>query len=903
VKGKEIREKFLKYFEQNGHQRLPSASLIPDDPTVLLTLAGMLPFKPIFLGVKAPTYRKITTVQKCVRMNDIENVGKTARHQTFFEMLGNFSFGSYFKKEAMVYALELLTKVFNLPLERLSFAVYHQDQEAYAIWRDTLGLPQEKIIRLGEDNNFWAAGPTGPCGPCSEIYYDLGAEVGCKKPTCAPGCDCDRFLELWNLVFVEFNRDENGVLSPLPAKNIDTGMGLERLAAVLQSVPTNFDTDLIKPVMDETLKLCETDTHPVSLKVVADHVRAATFLVGDGLLPSNEGRGYVLRRLIRRAVRHGQVLGIEKPFLARLSKVVVHLFKDAYPELLVHGDHIEKVVAMEEQSFLETLEKGIRVFKDLVLKYRDQQVIPGHEVFKLHDTFGFPIDLSVEIATEERLGIDREGFEKCMLEQRERARAGGISVSDAKSKLPFLDLSGMRPTKFVGYEQGHTEAKIQKIFDEDKLVILDKSPFYPESGGQVADSGILTTHDRERLVTAVFGRTDSVILHQLESVDKLKVNDKVQLQIDLAKRGAVSAHHTATHLLQAALREVVSAQIKQSGSFVAPDRLRFDFNHSEGLTAPQIEKLEDFVNVAIKRGIELKTIETSLEEAQKMGATALFGEKYGKTVRVVMIDQISREFCGGTHVKNTGEISFFKILSESAVAAGIRRIEAVAGRAARVNIMLQGKNLRDQVFRLAHEYKLLQVEKAQFDLPQSLETGIFEIEKEELENLGSAVDQVDSSAVNKFLEHLRGRVEWLQDRNDNVRREIARKKRENAGQLVPKLIAGADDFGQAKSIVAAFDDFDMDTLRQLADWIAREIQSYAVLLASVMGSKVILLSVVSKDWVEKGLNAVELVNVVAAPCGGRGGGRKDKAEAGGKDPEKLKVALQIAKEWLKGKMS
>jgi alanyl-tRNA synthetase len=788
-------------------------------------------------------------------------------------------------------------------LERLSFAVYSQDDESFAIWRDVLGIPPEKIFRLGEDNNFWAVGNSGPCGPCSEIYYDLGEELGCKKPTCAPGCDCDRFLELWNLVFIEFNRNESGQLSPLPAKNIDTGMGLERIAAVLQGVPTNFDTDLIKPVIDETLKLCDTDTHPVSLKVVADHIRAATFLVGDGLVPSNEGRGYVLRRLLRRAVRHSKILGIEQSFLPRLSKVVVSMFKDAYPDLGAHGDYIEKVVAMEEQSFLETLEKGIRVFKDLVLKYRDQQVIPGQEIFKLHDTYGFPVDLSIEIAQEERLTVDREGFDKCMQEQRERARAGGISVSDVKSKLPFLDLSGMRPTKFVGYSQDHTEAKIQKIFEEDKVVVLDKSPFYPESGGQVADSGILSSHGQEKVVTAVFGRTDAVILHQLESIDSLKVNDKVQLQIDLAKRGAVSAHHTATHLLHAALRERISSQVKQAGSSVAPDRLRFDFNHPEGLTATQIEKLEEFVNAAVARGLEVKTIETGLEEAQKMGATALFGEKYGKTVRVVSIDEISQELCGGTHVKNTSEIGFFKIVSESAIAAGIRRIEAVAGSAARVNIMLQGKNLRDQVFRLAHEYKLLQVEKARFGLPQSLETGIFEIEKEELDNLGRAVDQVDSAAVNKFLEHLQGRVEWLQDRNDNVRREIARKKRENAVQLVPKLVAGADIYNAGKAIVASFDDFDMDTLRQLADRISREVQDHAVLLASVMGPKVILLAVISKNLVETGLNAVELVNVVAVPCGGRGGGRKEKAEAGGKEPEKLKVALQVAREWLKGKMS
>lgn len=903
MKGKDIREKFLKYFEKQGHKRLSSASLVPEDPTVLLNLAGMLQFKPIFLGLKSPKFKRVTTVQKCIRMNDIENVGRTARHHTFFEMLGNFSFGNYFKKEAMAFALELLIKVFNLPLERLRFAVYEKDDEAFNLWNKTHNIPQAKLYRLGKDNNFWSVGPTGPCGPCSEIYYDLGEEFGCKRPDCAPGCDCDRFLELWNLVFIEFNREENGKLAPLPSKNIDTGMGLERIASVLQGVTSNFDTDLILPIIEETQKMCSREEHPISLKIIADHIRAVTHLIADGVIPGNEGRSYVLRRLIRRAVRHGRVLGINEPFLARLSKVVVGSGRDVYPELAARADYVDKVVTLEEQSFLETLEKGIKVFRDLVLQYRDQKVIPGAEIFKLHDTYGFPYDLSKEIAQEEGLEVDQAGFEKAMQKQRERARSGGLAADSIKAKIQFLDLSHIKPTKYVGYQKSVEDTKVVRIFEDEKVVVLEKTPFYPEAGGQVADGGILINKDKEILVLGVYGRVGSVILHQVETVEGLKVGDKVKAQIDTAKRGHVQPHHTATHLLHAALRKVLGDQVKQAGSMVAPDRLRFDFSHTEALTKKQIEEVENQVNEVVRNKVAVAVKETGLDEARRMGALALFGEKYGKKVRVIKVGDQSLELCGGTHVKNAFEIGFFKIISESAIASGVRRIEALAGRAAKIHIMMQGKKLRDKVSQLVRDYKMLQVEKARLGLTKSLDTGIFEIEREELDNLSKAVDRIDPSAVKKFLEHLRGRVEWLQDRNDNVRKEIAKKKRESAMNRVSDIIDQAEDRAGVKVIVQSFSEYDMDTLRQFSDRIKKELPSHLLLLASVLGDKVIILANVSQDVVGKGLTAVELVNLVAVPCGGRGGGRKDKAEAGGKDPSQLAPSLEKAHQHIKGKLS
>ncbi|MBU0686664.1 MAG: alanine--tRNA ligase [Candidatus Margulisbacteria bacterium] len=903
MKGKDIREKFLKYFEKNGHKKYPSASLIPEDPTVLLTLAGMLPFKPIFLGQKEPEDRRVTSVQKCIRMNDIENVGRTARHQTFFEMLGNFSFGYYFKKEAMYYAQELLTKVFNLPKDRLLYAVYEKDDEAFELWNKTLDIPSNKIFRLGEDNNFWSVGPTGPCGPCSEIYYDLGEEFGCKNPNCAPGCDCDRFLELWNLVFIEFNRDEFGKLNPLPSKNIDTGMGLERIASVLQGVPSNFDTDLIKPIIDEAVKLSGHEKQLLSLRIVADHARAVTHLIADGVVPGNEGRNYVLRRLIRRAVRHGRLLGINEPFLSRLAKVVINIGKDAYPEMAIRANHISKVITLEEQGFLETLEKGIKVFRDLVLHYHDQKVIPGEELFKLHDTYGFPIDLSAEIAMEEGLEIDRAGFEKCMEEQRERARSGGKESGSIKAQIQFLDLAKLKPTKFVGYNKLVDDAKVVKVFKEENAVVLDKTPFYPESGGQVADSGLIIAKDHEILVLRAFGKIGSPIVHQVDDIDDLKAGDKVKVQIDSSKRGYTAAHHTATHLLHSALRKVLGPDVKQAGSLVAPDRLRFDFTYMQALTPQQIAEVENFVNEVVRNNTEVNMIETSIEEAKRMGAMALFSEKYDKKVRVIKVGDVSMELCGGTHVNSIRDVGFFKIISEGAIASGIRRIEAVAGRAAKLYVMMQAKKMKDQVGKLIHEYKMLQVQKARLGLKQSMDTGIFEIDQGEMDSLGKAMDQIDPASVKKFLDHLRGRVEWLEDRNENVRKEISRKKKESALGLLPKLISSAEDVNGTKLIISSFEDLDMETLRQFSDQLKKEMPSHIILLSSVQGSRVSFLGVVSQDMITKGIPAPELVNVAAKLCGGRGGGRRDRAEAGGNEPAKIKDGLEAARKFVKGKLS
>ncbi|MBU1026313.1 MAG: alanine--tRNA ligase, partial [Candidatus Margulisbacteria bacterium] len=650
MKSSEIRERFLKYFESKGHKILPGSSLVPTDPTVLLTLAGMLQFKPIFLGQEKPEQKKATTVQKCVRTIDIDQVGKTARHHTFFEMLGNFSFGDYFKKGAIEFAWELLTKEFKLPVEKLLIAIYEKDDEAFDLWHKDMGVPENRIFRLGEDNNFWAVGPTGPCGPCSEIYYDLGPERGCGKPDCAPGCDCDRFLEVWNLVFIQYNRNEKGELIPLKKKGIDTGMGLERITSVIQGVASNFDTDLFVPIIEKIRKLTkEQNPAQVSLHIIADHARAVTHLISDGVTPENAGRGYVLRRLIRRAVRHGKLLGVNEPFLFRLSQDIISSMKDVYPILEEKSKLIAQVIKTEEENFFQTLEQGMALFGQVMKDHSQDKTIPGEVLFKLHDTYGFPVELSSEIAAEQGFKLDMAGFDAEMEKQKERARQAGLS--EDKKKLAHLDLDKFKETKFVGYEKTEDNVKVEAVFADEKFVILDKTPFYGESGGQVGDTGILEIDKKAVRVIDTLKTVNGTIVHEVDALNGLKDNVKVKATVDASKRRATEAHHTATHLLHKALREVFGDHVRQAGSHVGPEKLRFDFTHFHALTCQETEKIEEIVNKKINEKIKVEVLQKSYKDAVKMGAIALFGEKYGDKVRVLKIGDYSMELCGGTHVK------------------------------------------------------------------------------------------------------------------------------------------------------------------------------------------------------------------------------------------------------------
>jgi alanyl-tRNA synthetase len=873
MKSEEIRRTFLKYFEGKGHKVLPSSSLIPADPTVLLTLAGMLQFKPIFLGIEEPQHKKVTTVQKCIRMNDLENVGRTSRHHTFFEMLGNFSFGDYFKTEAIEMAWELLTKVYGLPAEKLVAAVYEKDDEAAGIWAKQIGVPIHRIYRLDEENNFWAAGPTGPCGPCSEIYYDYGTP--CGRPNCNPACDCERFLEVWNLVFIEFDRQESGQLVPLPKKNIDTGMGLERIARLLQNVKTNFDTDLFTPIVAEL-------PDPLSLpaRVVADHIRAVTFLLADGVRPGNEGRGYVLRRILRRATLFLRKLKLTEAKLARLAEIVIKNNQAAYPELGRERKNILSIIDAEEKAFGATLESGLKHLEDLLAKHQDKKVLPGEAVFKLHDTYGFPIELTRELAQAAGLAVDEEGFKKNMEEQRGKARASG----GFREKFDPSQLKGLGKTNFIGYDKFEAEAKIVGIINEESVVVLDKTPCYPEGGGQVGDTGIMG----ENLVQDTYGEIGGLIGHKLDRVDNLKLGQKVKVKIDLSKRSATAAHHTSTHLLQAALRKVLGPEVKQSGSLVAPDHFRFDYTSNRALTPVEIGAVEKIVNEAIKAAIPVEIFETELEEARKLGVLAYFGEKYGDKVRVVKVDEVSRELCGGCHVKNTKEIAFFKIVKEEALQAGVRRIEAVAGSAAKVSVVFRGKSLKLLIDQLMQHHRLLQAQ-----LPQTLEADIFEIDREELDRLAKSVDSQDIGNVNKFLEHLEGRREWLKERNLSLEKEIEKLRGREALSKADEVIRQVKEIKGVRVLAAEMPGLSIENLRILSDSLRGKMGSGIMMLAGVEAGRVSFLVTVSDDLTTK-YNAGKLAKILAEVCGGGGGGKANKAEAGGKDPSKVGEAFNKA---------
>jgi len=899
MKSSEIREKFLNYFENNGHKVLPGSSLIPSDPSVLLTLAGMLQFKPIFLGIEKPKSKRVTTVQKCMRMNDIENVGHTSRHQTFFEMLGNFSFGDYFKKEAISFAWELLTSEFKITPEKLLIAVFKDDNEAYTIWNKQIGIPAENIFKLGEDNNFWAAGPTGPCGPCSEIYYDLGIERGCGKPDCSPGCDCDRFLEVWNLVFIQYNRDENGNLHDLPSKNIDTGMGLERIASILQNVPTNFDTDLFVPILkaiDDIYK-CADPKLLSSKRIVADHIRAIVHLIADQVIPSNEGRGYVLRRIIRRAVHHGRLLGIKEPFLYKLVPVVSEVSCAFYPDLKKDIKFICQIIKDEEEHFRRTLEQGMETLDKLIKS--GSKVIPGADAFLLHDTYGFPFELTNEIAKESGIVVDEEGFKKLMEGQKQLART---STAAGVTKQYYDKLPELPNSKFEGYTELTVDTKVIHIDEKEKLVVLEKTTFYPEAGGQVGDTGKLIQNKKEFEVVDTVGHIGGVIIHKMKSIIGLKNKTPVKACVDPAKRKPVSIHHTATHVLHATLRELFGKGVRQSGSFVSSDGFRFDFSHTGAISKDDIERIERRVNEILKQKLKVDVMEMPIEEAKKLGALMFFGEKYGEHVRMIQIGDFSRELCGGTHIKNTSEISFFKIMSEGSVSSGIRRIEATAGDVAKNGVIASGTAEWEHNKSMFGKYETLELKKEFLEGKPETYYQFFRITADEIDSLKKAVDQGNVFLINRMLEDFKKKNAGLVGRIHELEYDLEAENLDFVKQNLDSYINSAVDVKGVKVIRAEFRHYSPQLLRKISDLIKQKVPTFAAVLFSTHAERVALILSISQDLVDKGIDASALVKVIAKEIGGGGGGKKNIAEAGGHDHTKLQQVFDKLLEELRSRL-
>lgn len=868
--GNEIREKFLSYFESKGHTRVSSSSLVPhNDPTLLFTNAGMNQFKDVFLGLEKRPYIRATTSQKCVRAggkhNDLETVGRTARHHTFFEMLGNFSFGDYFKKDAISYAWEFLTKIMGLPEDKLYITIYEDDNEAEKIWQEVAKLPLERIIRMGEKDNFWSMGDTGPCGPCSEILIDRGEKYTCG-PNCGIGkCDCDRYLEIWNLVFMQYNRDEEGNMTPLPRPSIDTGMGLERITSVIQNVDTNYDTDLLRDIItaieDISGKQYHTDHRGFPLRVIADHIRSCTFLINDGVLPGNEGRGYVLRRILRRAVRFGKVLEIDKPFIYTLVPVVVDLMKGAYPEIDEKSDYVAKVIRIEEERFHETLNDGIRLAQEIIrnVKEKGADTLPGEDIFKLYDTFGFPLDLSRDIAEEAGLKVDLPGFDAAMEKQRIRARAARQGTRAWDLALTVANLAGDIPaTDFTGYRELMHEARLIALIKDGELAaeaaegdevfaIADSTPFYAEGGGQAGDSGTITAKDGSINVQNTLKMPDGKVVHRGIVTGKVKQHETVKMAVDAELRNATARNHTATHLLHKALRMVLGDQVHQAGSAVDADRLRFDFNHLSALQSDELKQIENIVNDRIMQSLDVQTEEMSIEAARKAGATALFGEKYGDTVRVVKIPDYSMELCGGTHVKNTSQIGFMKIVSEGAVGAGLRRIEAITGKGI-MSFLTEDEKLIDNISALLKSPRI--------EIVNRIQTLLDEIKLKD-----KKLEQMEAQAA-------KNQVEEYLDKAIKVK---------GVSLLSCKVEAS-----------------DMDALRNMADMFKERLKSGIVVLGAVMEDKVSFVAMATKDLLPKGIHAGNIIKEVAQMTGGSGGGRPDMAQAGGKDKGKLDEALASA---------
>ncbi len=864
-----IRTIFLNFFQEKEHLVLPSFSLIPqNDPSLLLIGAGMAPLKPFFTGEKTPPHPRVATCQKCVRTPDIDQVGFTPRHATFFEMLGNFSFGDYFKDEAIFWAWELLTQRYHLPQERLFISVYEEDDETLAIWRDKVGIPESKIYKLGKEDNFWEIG-TGPCGPCSEIYYDLGPQFGCGSPHCQVGCDCDRYMEVWNLVFTQFNRDANGNYELLKQKNIDTGMGLERLAVVLQGVSNLFEIDNIKPLLDyfagkAGIKYGSSEKTDIALRVITEHTRGIAFMVADHILPSNEGRGYVLRRLLRRAVRYGKLLGMEIPFLYRAVPLLTELMGSAYPEIVKDEDYITRIIRAEEERFAETLEQGMEILEEEIdsLKREGQTALGGVEAFKLYDTFGFPLDLTREILREHNLELDEPGFDSAMEQQKIRGRAalsnreqhGGIFI-------PAAILEEFK-TKFIGYDSLQAEGEVQALValpegkplrdisaEDDKIevcLLLDRTPFYAEKGGQVGDTGFAVSPRGEIYIKNTLpGPSEGQILHIAEiKSGRLAAGDRITAAVDEKRRKDIARNHTATHLLQRALRDRLGDHISQAGSQVTPDGLRFDFTHYKGLNEDEIGGIEKAVNGAILRDMPVKTVLTDVDQAMEMGAIALFDEKYGETVRMVQIEDYSSELCGGTHVSRTGEIGLFKILSESSVGSGIRRIEALTGRQA-YNYLSSRDNLLREIAGLL------------------------------------------KTAPEKSIE----RLQELLESQKQLQKKIKQMQQAMTGINIDNLLQKVDNSLGIPVLSAQVEAENMETLREYLDRLRDRLKSGIILLGTVSEGKALLAAAVTKDLHKKGFHAGRLVGEIAKLAGGGGGGRPDLAQAGGKDAAKLPHAL------------
>ena len=859
----DLREKYLAFFESKGHLRLPSFSLVPNnDKSLLLINSGMAPMKKFFTGEEIPPRNRVCTCQKCIRTPDLERVGHTARHGTYFEMLGNFSFGDYFKNEAIPWAWEFLTVALEIPADLLWPSVYEKDDEAYAIWRDKIGVPEEHIVKLGKADNFWEHG-SGPCGPCSEIYFDRGLKYGCGSADCKPGCDCDRFMEIWNNVFSQFNNDGAGNYTELAQTNIDTGMGLERLACVMQGVDNLFEVDTVRALLDRVCEIAgktygADKDNDISIRVITDHTRSATFMISDGVIPSNEGRGYVLRRIIRRACRHAKLLGIEGMFLKGLSEIVISQNENAYPEIREKHDYILKVIVLEEERFNATIDAGLGILSGLVdaAKAEGKTTLSGADTFKLYDTFGFPVDLTREIAEEAGLTIDEDAFKALMDEQKQRARAARGNISGWSDSSKSL-LENIAATEFVGYESEECSAKVLSIILDSEAVdtasegecsvIFDKTPFYGEGGGQVGDSGEIanvgTVTDTKK--------TNGIFIHEVTLDSKLSVGDTVTLKIDSARRAAIKRNHSSAHLLQAALRQVLGTHVEQAGSYVDEHRVRFDFTHLAAMTAEEIAKVEAIVNANILKAEAAETIVTTPDEAKKMGAMALFGEKYGSTVRVVKIGTSSTELCGGTHVSNTGNIGLFKVISESSVAAGVRRIEGTTGLG---------------VLALLGEKDAL------------------------IHDTAKELKSPNPAGIAKKAESLQAEIKELRRELDSANSQIANAKAE-------ALFAGLKQVGKFK-LLAAKVEMRPDQARGLCDTVKDKYSDAVAVFAAVADGKLNFAVAAGAEAVKAGAHAGNILREVAAICGGKGGGRPDSAMGGGRDIDKIAEALAKAEEIL-----
>ncbi len=864
----EIRKMFLEFFESKGHLAHESFSLVPEkDKSLILINSGMAPLKPYFAGLETPPRKRMTTCQKCIRTGDIENIGYTDRHGTFFEMLGNFSFGDYFKEQSLEWGWEFITEHLKLPKERVWATVYENDDEAYAIWRDKIGMPEERIVRLGKDDNFWEIG-IGPCGPCSEIYFDRGPEYGCDNPDCKPGCDCDRYIEFWNHVFTQFDRDEDGNYNPLEHPNIDTGMGLERMACVMQETDSIFAIDTIKYILDGVVEISGVPykggkaKEDVSIRIITDHVRSVTFMISDGIIPSNEGRGYVLRRLLRRAARHGKLLGIEGKFMAELAKRVIEVSGDAYPALVERQDYIFKILAVEEDKFSETIDQGTNIIGEYIeeLKKEGKTLLGGEKVFKLYDTYGFPLELTIEILEESGIEADVDGFNACMEEQKEKARAARKSddeIAWQDEELGFF--TSDEATVFTGYDTLTDTCEVTALLKDRKpvdsitagdeaAVVLDHTPFYAEMGGQVGDKGIIETANCRMTVKDTV-KAKNLYVHKV-TVESGSVSrgETVQAIVDEINRNKIARNHTATHILHAALKEVLGDHVAQAGSSVTPDGLRFDFTHFEAISTEDLARIEGRANEIISRFADVDTEVLSIEDAKKTGATALFGEKYGDEVRVVSVGgDFSKEFCGGTHLKNAGQIGAVKIVSETGIAAGTRRIEAITG------------------------------------------SGLYDHIAREDALISEVSEKLKTPAAN-----IVNRVSALTEEVKALKKEIEELKRQSMGDSAGDLVKNAKEIKGVKLVTAKFENTDIADLRSLSDQLKAAEKDIINVLAAENGGKVTFLVSVSDSLLEKGYHAGNMIKQIAKVAGGGGGGKADMAQAGAKDPSKIEEALAFA---------